>query len=123
MHQAVVALSEHYPAVLADRMTRALGVGWEQRERGRDRNPAREIVGVPDELIAEFSSRSASIEAEIDRLIDTYLTEHGHRPDTRTVLHGPTGMPARAKTPPQRPVTVAEGAFSPFQKRNRRQTA
>lgn len=47
MHQAVVAISEHYNAVLADRMTRAVGVGWEQRERGRDRNPAWEIVGVP----------------------------------------------------------------------------
>ncbi|HTU31488.1 MAG TPA: MobF family relaxase [Solirubrobacteraceae bacterium] len=57
MHQAVVAISEHYNAVLADRMTRALGVGWEQRERGRDRNPAWEIVRVPDELIAEFCPR------------------------------------------------------------------
>jgi conjugative relaxase-like TrwC/TraI family protein len=86
MHQAVVAISEHYNAVLADRMTRALGVGWEQRERGQDRNQAWEIVGVPDELIAEFSSRSAAIDAETDRLIDTYLTDHGHRPDTRTIL-------------------------------------
>ena len=86
MHQAVVALSEHYNAVLADRMTRSLGVGWEQRQRGRDRNPAWEIIGVPDELIAEFSSRSAAIEAETDRLIDAYLSEHGHRPDTRAVL-------------------------------------
>jgi conjugative relaxase-like TrwC/TraI family protein len=86
MHQAVVTISEHYNAVLADRMTRTLGVGWEQRERGRDRNPAWEIIGVPDELIAEFSSRSAAIDAETDRLIDTYLSEHGHRPDTRTIL-------------------------------------
>lgn len=86
MHAAVVAISEHYNAVLADRMTRALGVGWEQRERGRDRNPAWQLVGVPDELIVEFSSRSAAIEAETDRLIDTYLAEHGHRPDKRAVL-------------------------------------
>ncbi len=43
-------------------------------------------VGVPDELIAEFSSRSAAIDAETDRLIDTYLAEHGHRPDHRAVL-------------------------------------
>jgi conjugative relaxase-like TrwC/TraI family protein len=86
MHQAVVAISEHYNAVLADRMTRTLGVGWEQRDRGRDRNPAWEIVGVPDELIAEFSSRSAAIDAETDRLIDTYTAEHEHRPDTRTIL-------------------------------------
>ena len=86
MHQAVVAISEHYNAVLADRLTRTLGVGWEQRERGPDRNPAWEIVGVPDELIAEFSSRSAATDAETDRLIDTYRAEHGHRPDTRMIL-------------------------------------
>ena len=86
MHQAVVALSEHYNALLADHLTRSLSVGWEQRERGRDRNPAWEIVGVPDELIAEFSSRSAAIEAETNRLLDTYLAEHGHRPDRRAVL-------------------------------------
>ena len=86
MHQAVVAISEHYNAVLADRMSRALGVGWEQRDRGRDRNAAWEIIGVPDELIAEFSSRSAAIDAETDRLIDQFLTDHGHRPDTRTIL-------------------------------------
>ncbi|MDA8298183.1 MAG: relaxase domain-containing protein [Actinomycetota bacterium] len=86
MHQAVVAISEHYNAVLADRMTGGLGVGWEQRERGRDRNPAWEIIGVPDELIAEFSSRSAAIDAETDRLIDAYVTDHGHRPDKRAVL-------------------------------------
>ncbi len=86
MHQAVVALSEHYNAVLADHLTRALGLGWERRERGRGRNPAWEIIGVPDELIAEFSSRSAAIDAETDRLIDIYVTDHGHRPDKRTVL-------------------------------------
>lgn len=40
MHQAVVALSEHYNALLADYLTRALGMTWEQRDRGRDRNPA-----------------------------------------------------------------------------------
>ncbi len=86
MHAAVVAISEHYNAVLADHLTRSLGVGWEQRERGRDRNPAWECVGVPDELIAEFSSRSAAIEMETDRLIDAYLSEHGHRPGQRAVL-------------------------------------
>ncbi len=86
MHQAVVAISEHYNAVLADHLTRSLGLSWEQRERGKDRNTAWEIVGVPDELIAEFSSRSAAIDAETDRLIDAYVSEHGHRPDQRAVL-------------------------------------
>nr|WP_267884913.1 MobF family relaxase [Jiangella alkaliphila] len=86
MHAAVVALSEHYNAVLADTLTRDLGVEWEQRDRGRDRNPAWEIAGVGDELIAEFSSRAADIEVEKDRLIDAYIKSHGRRPTQRTVL-------------------------------------
>jgi conjugative relaxase-like TrwC/TraI family protein len=86
MHAAVVALSEFYNAVLADHMTRGLGVGWEQRERGKDRNPAWEITGVGDELISEFSSRSAAIDLEKDRLIAAYVAEHGHQPNTKAIL-------------------------------------
>lgn len=86
MHAAVVALSEHYNAVLADTLTRDLGVEWEQRDRGRDRNPAWEIAGVGDELVREFSSRAADIEVEKDRLVDEYVRSHGRRPSQRTVL-------------------------------------
>ncbi|MFD1826776.1 MULTISPECIES: relaxase domain-containing protein [Mumia] len=49
MHAAVVAISEHYNAVLADRLTQVLGVEWEQRDRGRDRNLAWELAPVPEE--------------------------------------------------------------------------
>ena len=52
MHAAVVALSEHYNAVLADRLTGTFGLGWEARDRGANRNPAWEIAGVGEELIA-----------------------------------------------------------------------
>ena len=38
-HAAVAALSELHEALLADGLSRALGVAWEQREHGRDRNP------------------------------------------------------------------------------------
>lgn len=86
MHAAVVALSEHYNAVLADHLTRMFGVGWEARERGKDRNPAWEITGVPDALITEFSSRTRDIEAEKERLIDVYVAEHGRQPSTRTII-------------------------------------
>ncbi len=86
MHAAVVALSEHYNAVLADTLTRDLGVEWEQRDRGRDRNPAWELAGVGDELVQEFSSRTADIEVEKDRLIAQYVGSHGRRPTQRTVL-------------------------------------
>ena len=86
MHAAVVALSEHYNAVLADRLTGMLGLGWEARERGRDRNPAWEIVGVGEELIEEFFTRSHDIDAEADRLIADYVAEHGRRPSARTIV-------------------------------------
>ena len=86
MHAAVVALSEHYNAVLADRLTRTFGIEWETRDRGRDRNPAWEITGVSEELIAAFSTRSQDIEAETDRLIDDYAAEHGRRPLAKTIV-------------------------------------
>ncbi|WP_293787165.1 MobF family relaxase, partial [uncultured Aeromicrobium sp.] len=86
MHAAVVALSEHYNAVLADRLTGMLGLGWEARDRGRDRNPAWEIAGVGEELIEEFSTRSHDIDAETDRLIAAYVAEHGRRPSAKTIV-------------------------------------
>lgn len=86
MHAATVALSEHYHAVLADRLSDALGVGWEQRSRGRERNPAWVIQGVPDGLLAEFSQRSQQIDAAKDDLVAAYVAEHGHQPTARTVL-------------------------------------
>jgi len=86
MHAAVVALSEHYNAVLADHLTRMFGLGWEARARGKDRNPAWELTGVPDALLTEFSSRTRDIEAEKERLIDAYVTEHGRQPSTQTII-------------------------------------
>ena len=86
MHRAVVAISEMYNAVLADHLIRTFGFDWETRERGRDRNSAWEITGVPDKLIGEFSTRSRFIEQEKNRLIDAYVARHGHQPSPRTVL-------------------------------------
>ncbi|MGH9006163.1 MAG: MobF family relaxase [Acidimicrobiales bacterium] len=62
MHQAVVALSEHYNALLADYLTRALGVGWEQRDRGAD-------------------ARLTGVSATHDRIGIGY--EHLRKPDRR----------------------------------------
>lgn len=86
MHAAVVALSEHYNNVLADRLTSMFGLAWDQRLRGRDRNRVWEIAGVPEPLIEAFSSRSQDIEKEKDRLIEQYVAEHGRQPTSRTVI-------------------------------------
>jgi len=86
MHAATVAVSELYNAALGDELAGMFGWEWGQRQRGRDRNPAWEINGVPDELIAEFSSRSADIDVEKDRLVAAFVAAHGHQPDRATVL-------------------------------------
>jgi conjugative relaxase-like TrwC/TraI family protein len=86
LHAGVVALSAHYNAVLADRITRAVGVEWEQRDRGNHHNPAWELEPVPESLIGEFSSRSRMIEEETDRLIAEYIDRHGHRPSATRII-------------------------------------
>ena len=82
----VTGLSAHYNALLADRLARDIGVEWELRQRGADRNPQWEIVGVSDELIIEFSSRSREIELKKDELIAEYVATHGRMPSTKTIV-------------------------------------
>ncbi len=86
VHAAMVALSEHYNAVLADRLTDTLGVVWHQRDRGADRNLGWEIAGVPEELLDAFSSRSAGIESATDELVADYVAAHGHQPSARAMI-------------------------------------
>jgi conjugative relaxase-like TrwC/TraI family protein len=85
MHAIVVALSELHETLFADFITRELGVTWEKRERGRDRHPAWAISSVPDELVAEFSTRSRQIDVETDRLIDEFVNRNGYRPSPVTI--------------------------------------
>lgn len=79
-------LSEHYNALLADRLARDVGVEWELRQRGADRNPQWEIVGVSDDVISEFSSRTREIELKKDELIAEFLAKHGRMPSARTIV-------------------------------------
>jgi conjugative relaxase-like TrwC/TraI family protein len=86
LHAWIVALSELHEAAFSDHLTRSLGVGWERRPRGRDRNPAWEIVGVPQSLVEKFSSRSRDIDAATDQLIEEYVARHGRRPGSATIM-------------------------------------
>jgi hypothetical protein len=86
LYRSVVALSEHYNAVLADILMRTCGLEWERRERGANRNLAFELTGVGEDLVAEFSSRSRAIEVEKHRLINEYERNHGRPPSTATVI-------------------------------------
>ncbi|GAA3539060.1 MobF family relaxase [Nocardioides daeguensis] len=86
LHASVVALSEHYNALVADRLTRLFGIEWEERARGDGRSPSWELAPVPSELIHEFSSRSRGIELETDRLVAEYVAQFGKRPTSATVI-------------------------------------
>lgn len=86
MHAAAVAISELHEAVFADHLTHTVGVSWESRDRGRDRNPGWSITSVPETLVAEFSSRSQHINASKDQLIAGYVERHGHRPSAKTII-------------------------------------
>ncbi|WP_415093472.1 MobF family relaxase [Nocardioides sp.] len=86
MYEANVPISEHYNAVLADRLTRLFGIEWEQRERGAERNAAWELAPVPETLIREFSSRSSHIDQEKDRLIAEYTELTGRRPSSAKII-------------------------------------
>lgn len=86
MYEAIVPISAHYNAVLADRMTQAFGIDWEQRDRGANRKPAWELAPVPEGLIREFSSRASHIDADADRRIAEYVRQHGRRPSPTTVV-------------------------------------
>ena len=85
LHGAVTGLSEHYNAVLADHLARALGVGWEARERGPGRSTAWEIAGVPQGLMDEFSSRTRDIEQVKERLVEEYVAKHGRQPSSKVL--------------------------------------
>ncbi|HET7385510.1 MAG TPA: MobF family relaxase, partial [Nocardioidaceae bacterium] len=86
MYEANVPISEHYNAVLADRLIRLFGIEWEQRERGAERNAAWELAPVPETLIREFSSRSSHIDREKDRLIAEYVELTGRRPSSAKII-------------------------------------
>lgn len=86
LHAATAALSELHTAVFADHLSRALGVQWERREREPDRNPVWAVATIPEDLVAEFSSRSRHIDVEKDRLIDEYIAAHGRAPSKVTII-------------------------------------
>jgi hypothetical protein len=82
LYRATVAMSEIHNVLLAEHLTRRLGVNWELRERGTRRNPAFEIGAIPDDLIREFSARTTQIEANLNTLLDDRIDQI-HPPSRR----------------------------------------
>jgi conjugative relaxase-like TrwC/TraI family protein len=70
LYAAAVAMSEVHNTLLADNLSRRLGVTWQLHDRGQRRSPAFEIEGIPEELIREFSARTEQIEANLATLLE-----------------------------------------------------
>lgn len=97
----------HYNALLADRLSRDIGVEWELRQRGADRNPQWEIARISDELIAEFSSRTREIELMKDDLIAEYVARRARIPSPKTIVEL-RAQATLATRPPKEPRSLAD---------------
>ncbi|WP_235523308.1 MobF family relaxase [Cellulomonas sp. Root485] len=79
LHAAVVTVSELYDALLADEVTRRVGATWSLRDRGERRNPAFEL-GVGEDLLTEFSTRSEQIHCAEERWAQGFTEQRGRAP-------------------------------------------
>lgn len=93
LHRWVVAVSEMYNATVYDNLAHSIGavpgqrdpLHQETRSESGHLNHRVELIGIPDELIDEFSSRSQLINDRTDELIRQWETSH-ERPATHDVV-------------------------------------
>jgi conjugative relaxase-like TrwC/TraI family protein len=100
VHAATITVSELYDTLLADELARRLPVQWSRRDRGPRRNPAFEIDGIADDVLAHFSARSEQIHCAEQDWAAQFVTNHGHEP-TRTQVTRARQHLARATRPPK----------------------
>jgi conjugative relaxase-like TrwC/TraI family protein len=81
LFKQVVTLSEMHEGILSDLLTQRLGWGFDPRQRRYSADPRHEVTGVGEELMREFSQRSAQIEQATNELI-AERTETTGRPLT-----------------------------------------
>ncbi|WP_283569611.1 MobF family relaxase [Rhodococcus qingshengii] len=79
LHRIAVAGAARYNRIVADKISRALPVAFEDRSRGENKQPVREIAGVPQELLDGFSRRPQIME-RANELMAEYRAEHGKNP-------------------------------------------
>ncbi|MFF0494368.1 MobF family relaxase [Nocardia sp. NPDC004068] len=79
---AGVSFSSRYNAIIVAKIRR-LGFRFEERHRGRGKQPVLEVVGIGDDMITEFS-RTPDIIARTEQLVAQYRATHGHTPSTTT---------------------------------------
>ncbi|MEV0773557.1 MobF family relaxase [Nocardia salmonicida] len=77
--QATVSLSSQYNAAITGKLKRELGLRFEERSRGRGKEPVLEVVGISNAMINEFSRRG-DIVARTEELVKQYREIHGQNP-------------------------------------------
>ena len=86
LYKAVVMLSEMHQGVLTDLLTEKLGWGWDGRTRQHSDALAWEVTGVPEALMAEFSQRTAAIDACKQVLVAEFVASRGRQPTATEVI-------------------------------------
>jgi DNA primase catalytic core len=84
LHRIAVTASEVYNSRIEDKITRELGVPFEEVAKGDDKRPVREVSGLPQEWLRGFSRRREQVEVGFDQLVADYVRAHGRTPP-RTV--------------------------------------
>lgn len=100
VHAAVVTVSELYDAFLADELARRLPVEWSMRDRGPRRNPAFEVEGIGEDLLAHFSARAEAIHCAEREWLARFEADHGRTP-TRVETTRARQHLTRATRPPK----------------------
>jgi conjugative relaxase-like TrwC/TraI family protein len=79
LYKSIVTLGVMHEGVLSDLLTEALGVGWEERMTPGGMTKS-EMMGVPVDLMAEFSQRVAAVRTRKAELIERFELAHGREP-------------------------------------------
>ncbi|AOY73577.1 DNA primase [Arthrobacter sp. ZXY-2] len=84
LYKANVTLAEMYNTLIESELIARLGVRFENRRsglnKGVDKRPVREIVGVDERLAKSWSKRHSAIEARRRELAAAFQAEHGRPP-------------------------------------------
>jgi conjugative relaxase-like TrwC/TraI family protein len=80
VHAATVTVSALYDSLLADELARCLPVRWSHRSRGERRNPAFELEGIDDVVLAAFSTRAEQIHCAEQQWAADFVASHGRSP-------------------------------------------
>ncbi|WP_052574659.1 MobF family relaxase, partial [Ferrimicrobium acidiphilum] len=79
LYKSIVTLGLMHEGVLSDLLTEALGVGWEERVTPGGM-PKSEMIGVPTDLMEEFSQRVAAVREHKTHLVEQFTLAHGRAP-------------------------------------------